>query len=422
MPGKFIPIPLIKLVVDSVPDFDLYLRQNDRFVLYKKGNYKFDQETLNTLLENKVSSLFVEQSDLARFERYTRKEQIRQERSTVSTQAGKVRLALFYNELRESYHVIDKAVLLPGQVLDFPVFFRNGLELQALPDSSMDSDGKWEYKGNNGSTDIELFIGRESLPRYRALIEDSLREINRTEVSCGVELKLKAAFLRELTKMTVRDVLDDPVNSARMMSLKNVINYSIDFILQNSNAFHSLMIIQSHDFYTYIHSVNVCTLCIGLGTSIGLPLYPDLYILGLGGILHDMGKKNIDTMILNKPEPLNTEEFETIRQHVRFGAELLRGHTDIPDEAVRMVLEHHERLNGSGYPKGISGDNISMFGRIAQIVEVYDAMTTDFPYRKKYRPFDALNHLHMCSELYDPNLTREFILLLGRQFEQNGMS
>ncbi|MCE5271929.1 HD-GYP domain-containing protein [bacterium] len=422
MPEKYIPIPLRKIIVDSIPDFDLYLSQNSRFVLYKKGNYRFEQENLDSLIENNVSSMFVQLSDYGRFERYSRKAEGQGKDKKDSGRIGQESLLLFHNELREHYFVIDPKVIPAGAVLDFPIFLRNSSELQAIPDSCLDSDCRWEFKGKGDLENQELFIGRESLLRYRQIVEQRLRDIDTDSSANGNRLLLKAVSLREFTKLILQDLLDDPTSSARMTSLKNVINYMVDFILQHRSAFHSLMVIHSHDLYTYVHSVNVCTFSVALGATIGLPLYPDIYILGLGGMLHDLGKKKIDPVILNKPEALTEGESETVRKHVMLGVNMLRQHKDVPEEVVRMVFEHHERLDGSGYPRKLKGEQISMFGRIAAIVDVYDTMTTDYPYRKKYRPFDALNHLHLCSGQFDPNLTREFILLLGRQFEQNGIA
>jgi len=423
MPEKFIPIPLRKIIVDSIPDFDLFFSQNGRFVLYKKGNYRFEQENLDSLIDNHVNSLFVQLSDYGRFERYSRKAAGRGKDNRSSEPAGQESQLLFHSELRERYYVIDPHVFSTGLVLDFPIFQRVGSELQAIPESCMDSDGRWEFQGVGGQLeDQELFIGHENLPRYRQIVEQRLREAEGDGSVIGNKLLNKTISLREFTKIILQELLDDPTSGEKMTSLKNVINYVVDFILQHRNAFHSLMIIHAHDLYTYIHSVNVCTFSVALGSSIGLPLYPDLYLLGLGGMLHDLGKKKIDPLLLNKPGALTEEELEIVRKHVLLGVNMLRQHKDMPEEVVKMAFEHHERLDGSGYPRKLKNEQISMFGRIAAIVDVYDTMTTDYPYRKKYRPFDALNHLHLCSGQFDPNLTREFILLLGRQFEQNGIS
>lgn len=423
MQEEYIPVLLQKIVVDSIPDFDLYLKSRDKYVLYKKGNYKFDSDNLLNLQRNNVNSLYVRVEDVERYRRYRRRVSDKEKESgAVAESEGALSgggEAEAYLNINENYHVVEKNFLNPGMEVDFPVFRREGNVLYPLNHEEFERRGLWTVKPGIIDSDSELFISKKDIQQFRGLVESCLRDLSRGHTVNGSATVRKAAFLRELTKLVVREILDDCGNGSKMINLKNVVSYSVDFILQNENAFYSLMMIHSHDLYTYTHSVNVGTLCVGLGSAIGLPLYPDLYMLGLGGMLHDIGKRMIDPRILNKPGPLSEDEYDSIQNHVELGVKTLVENHDLPDEVIRMVAEHHERLDGKGYPDGLGKEQISFFGRIVSIVEVFDAMTTDRPYKKRLRTFDVLDFLNRSGDQFDPNLTREFILLLGRQFEQN---
>ena len=189
----------------------------------------------------------------------------------------------------------------------------------------------------------------------------------------------------------------------------------VDFILDNETSYVSLMVISEHDFYTYTHSLNVCTLALGLGSAIGMPKSPDLEWLGLGAMLHDVGKSQVDSKLINKPGRLTDDEFAKMKSHVNQGVNLLRDHHKMPQKVLEVVAQHHEKLGGNGYPSGLSGDELTLFGRIASIVDIYDALTTARSYKKAFTPFEALSILSKNEEDYDRSLLKELVMMLGRQ-------
>ncbi|PLV60506.1 metal-dependent phosphohydrolase [Thermotoga sp. KOL6] len=116
----------------------------------------------------------------------------------------------------------------------------------------------------------------------------------------------------------------------------------------------------------------------------------DLKALEASGKLHDIGKIAVPEHILNKPGKLSNEEFEVIKRHPQIGADILREYPEL-SSIVSAVLYHHERIDGSGYPEGLKNDEIPLFARIIAVADVYDALTSDRPYRKSLKPEDAVN-------------------------------
>ncbi|EAX48365.1 metal dependent phosphohydrolase [Thermosinus carboxydivorans Nor1] len=163
----------------------------------------------------------------------------------------------------------------------------------------------------------------------------------------------------------------------------------VDEILQNRAALIHLTDIRTYDDYTFGHSVNVSILSVFTGLSLGYAR-GQLEELALGGMLHDLGKIAIPPAILNKPGKLSAEEMAIMQQHAATGFEILRKQNpEIPLLAAHIAFQHHERLDGSGYPRGLKGDEIHPYARIAAIADVYDALTSDRPYRRAMPPHEA---------------------------------
>ncbi len=154
---------------------------------------------------------------------------------------------------------------------------------------------------------------------------------------------------------------------------------------------------------------------IALGERIGKYDRKTLYELGLGALLHDVGKSKIDDAIINKKGPLTSEEFNEIKKHPIYGEEILKETDLIPRRSYLAVRQHHEKINGTGYPDGLKNGEIDEFGRITCIADVFDALTTKRSYKDALPSFPALKIMKEMDNAFDEYLFNEFVLLLGEK-------
>ncbi len=170
--------------------------------------------------------------------------------------------------------------------------------------------------------------------------------------------------------------------------LKRTVNEILGDLLKNGNVMVDLADIRALDDYTFGHSVNVCVLALLTAISLGYG-QAALFQLGMGAILHDVGKVKVPAHILNKPGGLTPSEFEIIKKHSYHGYEIMQSQRDLHHLSAQVAYQHHEKYDGSGYPRGLKGDEIHEYARIVGMVDVYDALTADRVYRKAYQPFEA---------------------------------
>lgn len=163
-------------------------------------------------------------------------------------------------------------------------------------------------------------------------------------------------------------------------------------VWRNPGAMVSLARLKTHDDYTYMHSVAVCALMVSLARQLGAD-ENETRIAGLGGLLHDMGKAVMPLDVLNKPGRLTDDEFRVIKSHPERGFEMLRAGGTAPLAALDICLHHHEKMDGSGYPRGLRGDQISKMARMGAVCDVYDAITSDRPYKAGWDPAEAIRNM-----------------------------
>jgi putative nucleotidyltransferase with HDIG domain len=184
-------------------------------------------------------------------------------------------------------------------------------------------------------------------------------------------------------------------------------------VLRNPGALLSLTRIKEADTYTFQHSVSICALLVSFTHSLGMDP-ATVEEAGLGGLLHDVGKMKIPNEILNKPGKLTNEEFGIMKSHAALSRDLLLGVSGISEMVIQIAGEHHEMMDGGGYPRGISGDVISQIGRMTAVVDVYDALTSNRVYHKSMEPTEVLKKLLEWSGSHlDGNLVQQFIRALG---------
>jgi len=174
--------------------------------------------------------------------------------------------------------------------------------------------------------------------------------------------------------------------------LTHIVETLLSEVLNSKDIMISLTDIRAFDDYTFAHSVNVCVLALITGKTLGLSK-KSLTQLGIGAVLHDLGKVFIPKEILNKPDTLSVNEFEVVKKHPEDGFKLVKAKGMINDLSASVIFEHHERYNGSGYPRGLKKKQIHLYGRIVGVVDTYDALTADRVYRNAYLPYQAYEML-----------------------------
>lgn len=184
-------------------------------------------------------------------------------------------------------------------------------------------------------------------------------------------------------------------------------------IVNNLDASMWLTQLKKRDEYTAIHSLNVCVLSLTLGRALDLST-DELNELGLGALLHDIGKMQVPLEVLNKPGKLSPEEFEIMKTHPQKGYEMLLNDNTLSHEVLAIVKSHHERPNSSGYPDCLAEKEITYFTKIVTITDVYDAVTSDRVYHNGMTPHEAMQRLYeWMPDNFDQTLIEIFIKTLG---------
>lgn len=232
------------------------------------------------------------------------------------------------------------------------------------------------------------------------MIEDVILDETRQKAK-----KVVGDFITEAEKLP-----DKPVSQLiyAHRGIKDVLQEIIDQLIANPNLIINLTDIRTADSYTFAHSVNVAVMSLLTGIALKIPR-SRLRNIGLGTLLHDLGKVKIPANILNKKGKLTSEEYEVIKKHPRFGYEMFKAQYGYINTTSSLIIyQHHERMNGSGYPEKLKGDQIHFFARICAVADVYDALVADRPYRSGLRPHVALQILESSGDEFDPNVLRTF--------------
>lgn len=219
---------------------------------------------------------------------------------------------------------------------------------------------------------------------------------------------------RKVRIETVRLVRETFVNfrkekNVEVAGITRGIQNIIGEALKNQQALLHISNMRTYDDYTFNHSVNVCLLSIMVGLKIGLDR-GKLFNLALGAVLHDLGKMLIPLNILNKPGELSPDEWKVMQAHTVNGYEILRRNQSIPRSSAQIAFQHHENYDGSGYPSGLAGDSIAQYAKIVSIVDAYDAIISDRPYRPALLPHEAYEvMLSSIGNKFDPYLAGAFL-------------
>ncbi len=196
-------------------------------------------------------------------------------------------------------------------------------------------------------------------------------------------------------------------------TVRSAVSPMIDSVLRNPDAMSWFVSLQKQDDYSYHHSIATSVWAVVLGRHLGFDRR-SLDKLAIGGMLLDIGKTRLPQELLQKPERLSPHEADLMCQHVDFSLDMVRTSKDISRDILDMIESHHERYDGSGYPHGLAGADIPVYGRIAGIVDCYDAMVTNRPYQPARSSYDAIRELNKLSgTLFQKELVEQFVQALG---------
>lgn len=228
------------------------------------------------------------------------------------------------------------------------------------------------------------------------------------------ELKI-ASRVCDQAKQAVVDMFSDARmgNAIKVEQAKAMVEEISDSVTRHPHALISLARLKTADNYTYLHSVAVCGLMISLARQLGLDeeLVKEA---GLAGLLHDLGKAEIPPKILSKPGKLTDDEFIVVKSHPELGANMLLEHPLVSAVVVDVVMHHHEKVDGTGYPHRLKGENISLFAKMGAVCDVYDAITSNRPYKKGWPPAESIRKMAEWSKgHFDEAVFQAFVKTVG---------
>lgn len=260
---------------------------------------------------------------------------------------------------------------------------------------------------------LDVAAGESDLPEAELNhVASGQRQI--APVSAAVEIERATKICQQAKQAVVAMFKEARMgNTVDVDGAKQLIQEISDSVSRNPGALISLARLKTVDDYSYMHSVAVCALMVALAKQLGFD-EAQTRSAGLAGLLHDLGKAVMPLAVLNKPGKLTEVEFAIIKSHAVEGHKILQGCVNMEPMALDVCLHHHEKTDGSGYPKGLKGDEISLFAKMGAVCDVYDAITSDRPYRSGWDPAEALHKMTTWANgHFDQNVFQAFVKSMG---------
>ncbi|KAF1044673.1 MAG: Cyclic di-GMP phosphodiesterase [Herbaspirillum frisingense] len=237
------------------------------------------------------------------------------------------------------------------------------------------------------------------------------KQAARTETTTERE---RAARIISSSKSTVLNMFSE-ARMGKAVDVKDaaeLVSEITSSVSRNADALISLARLKTTDDYTYMHSVAVCAMMISLANQLGMS-HEDTKQAGMAGLLHDVGKMAVPLDILNKPAKLTEEEFASIRSHTVAGHSILQQIDGIGEAALDVSLHHHEKVDGTGYPYNLKADQISIMAKMGAVCDVYDAITSNRPYKAGWDPARSIRHMASSAGHFDPSTMEAFVKAIG---------
>ena len=308
---------------------------------------------------------------------------------------------------RHRYLAVDLASLRADKLLTFDLYISQEGRTVLYREKSLPFDEAARSRLLESRVK-QVYIPESQRTQFLGYMEGELPELLRDQ---NIPAAAKANMVYVTAKAIAGNIFENPSYGENIKRSEQLVSHTVDFLTKGRDSFHNLVKLSDVDYKLYSHSVNVCTYSLGLAQEVGVDDPEELKALGVGAMLHDVGKTRIDGRILRKRSALSHAEFELMKKHIEYGVEIVKQMPDIPRAAYIPVIQHNEREDGTGYPRGLSGDQIHLFGKITAIADVFDAMTTNRVFQKASNAFEAFTD--MLKMPLDQKLLHRFIQLLG---------
>ena len=286
----------------------------------------------------------------------------------------------------EAYVGIDLDGVIVDSMLEFHLYLHTGggrFVLFRSPSLEFSARHRQRLLDNGVKT---LYLRADERGHYQRYLENNIGSVLK---NAEVPPRKKASMLYAVSRNVVESALTEPRSSAIVPRTRHLATETMDYVLRDDRALVELASLMATDYYTYTHSINVAVFSVALAHRTGVSR-EDLADFATGSLLHDIGKTEIPTALITRQGPLTTEEMRVMRQHVLIGERLLTSHQKLNPFAMLAVKQHHEKVDGSGYPRNLQKEQVHLFGRIACIADCFDAMTTNRSYQQAMKPYDAL--------------------------------
>lgn len=309
------------------------------------------------------------------------------------------------------YYRVPSSLYQPGDLIEEDLYFlyQNNYILYRLKNLP------WKVEDRQKLADFgvtDLYIRCPSEKGHHYFLENHLsRILEEPEISP----KEKASILYETSLSVVEDVYAKPDSPEQMKRSIKAVKHSIDFISKDRENFFELMSLAQKDFSEYTHALQTAAYAITLAKQAGIRAYNQISALGIGSILHDIGKVKIDARILSKAGEFTPAERTIVEKHCELGYEMVHRLGTVPELSELIILQHHERIDGSGYPKKLKGSEIHQLSKIVALADCFDAMTSDRSFQAAKNPLEAVEAIRGAHKSeYDQNLLVDFIRMLKR--------
>jgi len=368
--------------------FDIFIFEEDEIRQFLKKEEKFSSIQKETLKDKNIDKVYIKTKDKKYFQDLI---------FEINPKEYIDRLLDRHTIKNEFYFKIERECLDPELPINFNLYVYDGKNLRLI----YQGKNKEPFDLKNEIPEGDLLIAKEDLHIY----EDYLLNLAKKKIN-------EPSIIKETTKLVIRQIYNEPTNRDKLLILADKIEEIINYITLKSDILEKFFIMKKHDNYSYIHSINVMTLSISLGLKINIP-HEALRLLAMAAALHDIGKIKISPLILSKIGRMSDLEFNIYKTHVIESVNIAK-ELGLPEKVIEGIAQHHEKLNGKGYPFKLKGEQISIFGKIISIVDAYDVLTTPQPLRYSLTPFNALQILVQDKGAYDKNFLEIFIKMIGR--------